>query len=131
MVWHFPGFTIILFSLKQFKSSLHLNSRNAISFKIVFAKQGEGKGHLKNYAQLVIQWNKRSNQKASYLKWSLELIPGEHLKSYPQYNFEYHLSWPITSCLSIMSRFRFQFLYWSHKHQVKSPVNGGVFNQRL
>ena len=133
MAWHFPGFTIILFSLKQFKLTLRLDSRNALSFKIVFAKQGEDKGHLKNYAQLLIQRNKRSNQKTSYLKWSLELIPGEHLKNYPQYNFEYHLSWPITPCLSIMTRCRLQCLYklWNHEHQVKSPVNGGVFYQRL
>ena len=60
MAQHFPRFIIILFSLKQFKSTSHSDSRNAISFKINFTKQGQ---ELPSAKLCTVANNKRSHQK--------------------------------------------------------------------
>ena len=39
MAWNFPGFTIILFSLNQFKATSYSDSKDTINSWIVFPKQ--------------------------------------------------------------------------------------------
>ena len=90
MAWNFPGFTIILFSLKQFKATLHSDAKDPINSWIVLLKQARVLSSAK-LRQLLIKWNKWSHWKTSYIKWVVVLIHGEHLKWHLQGNFEYHL----------------------------------------
>ena len=56
MAWHFPGFTVILFSLKQLKAISHSHSKDPVNSGIVFPKQARIKEL--TYAKLFAVTNK-------------------------------------------------------------------------